>query len=280
MMPVGSPRSFSGKVALITGASSGIGEELAVQLAQHGALLTLAARRADLMGQLAQRLTSDTGSRPLVIECDVSRDGDVENAVAETVRARGRLDIVFANAGFGVAGLFTRLSLADYRRQFDTNVFGVLRTLYAALPEVAKARGQLVITGSIAGWVATPGTSAYAMSKFALRALANSITPELAQLGIALTLISPGFVESNIRRVDNHGRLHADAREPIAPWLVMSRRKAVRQILHAVARGRREAIITSHGRVLVAVERFAPWIIRAVGRRMASRGRGYRPEPV
>jgi len=280
MMPVGSPRSFSGKVVLITGASSGIGEELAVQLAQHGALLTLAARRADLMGQLAQRLTSDTGSRPLVIECDVTRDGDVENAVAETVRARGRLDIVFANAGFGVAGLFTRLSLADYRRQFDTNVFGVLRTLYAALPEVAKARGQLVITGSIAGWVATPGTSAYAMSKFAVRALANSITPELARLGVAFTLISPGFVESELRRVDNRGKLHADAPEPLPGWLVMSRRKAVRQILHAVARGRREAIITSHGRILVAVERFAPWIIRAVGRRMASRGRGYRPEPV
>ena len=113
MMPVGSPRSFSGKVALITGASSGIGEELAVQLAERGALLTLAARRADLLGQLAQRLTPASGSRPLVIECDVTRDGDVENAVAETVRARGRLDIVFANAGFGVAGMFTRLSLAD-----------------------------------------------------------------------------------------------------------------------------------------------------------------------
>jgi short-subunit dehydrogenase len=280
MMQVGSPTRFSGKVALITGASSGIGAELAVQLAQQGALLTLVARRADILEQLARRLTQDSGSPPLVIECDVTRDGDLENAVAETVRARGRLDIVFANAGFGVAGLFTKLSLADYRRQFDTNVFGVLRTLYAALPEVAKVRGQLVITGSIAGWVATPGTSAYAMSKFALRALANSITPELAQLGVALTLISPGFVESDIRRVDNHGRLHPHAREPIAPWLVMSRRKAARQILRAVARRRREAIITGHGRMLVFVERLAPWIIRAAGRRMASRGRGYRPEPV
>jgi short-subunit dehydrogenase len=280
MMQVGSPTRFSGKVALITGASSGIGAELAVQLAQQGALLTLVARRADILEQLARSLTQDSGSPPLVIECDVTRDGDLENAVAETVRARGRLDIVFANAGFGVAGLFSKLSLADYRRQFDTNVFGVLRTLYAALPEVAKARGQLVITGSIAGWVATPGTSAYAMSKFALRALANSITPELAQLGVALTLISPGFVESDIRRVDNHGRLHADAREPMPPWLVMNRRKAARQILHAVARRRREAIITGHGRMLVFLERFAPWVIRAAGRRMASRGRGYRPEPV
>ena len=274
-----SQSAFRGKVILITGASSGIGEELAEQLAQQGALLTLAARRADVLAHLADRIAPAGRSRPLALECDVTREGDVEQAVAETVRLRGRLDIVFANAGFGVAGLLTRLSLADYRRQFETNVFGVLRTVYAALPELTTARGQLVITGSIAGWVATPGTSAYAMSKFALRALANSITPELAQLGVALTLISPGFVESNIRRVDNRGTLHADAPEPLPGWLVMSRRGAVRQILRAVARRRREAIITGHGHMLVALERFAPWILRAIGRRMAARGRGYRPEP-
>ncbi len=272
--------AFGGKVVLITGASSGIGEELARQLAQHGALLTLAARRMDLLARLGQRIADATGARPLLIECDVTRDGDVERAVAETVERRGKLDVVFANAGFGVAGPFAKLSVADYRRQFETNVFGVLRTLQAALPEVSRTTGQLVITGSIAGWVATPGTSAYAMSKFALRALANSITPELAQAGVALTLISPGFVESNIRRVDNRGRLHPDAPEPLPGWLVMSRRKAVRQIVRAVARRQREALITGHGRILVAVERFAPWIIRAAARRMARRGRGYRSEPV
>jgi short-subunit dehydrogenase len=272
-------RAYRGKVILITGASSGIGEELAGQLAQQGALLTLAARRAQVLARLAERIANAGGSRPLVIECDVTRDGDVERAVSETVRARGKLDIVFANAGFGVAGAFAKLALADYRRQFETNVFGVLRTLHAALPEVAKTRGQLVITGSVAGWVAAPGVSAYAMSKFAVRALANSITPELARQGVAVTLLSPGFIESNIRRVDNRGRLHADAPEPLPPWLVVNRRKAAREMLRAVARRRREAVITGHGRLLVALERVAPWVMRAVGRRMAARG-GYRSEPV
>jgi short-subunit dehydrogenase len=271
---------FRGKAILITGASSGIGEELAERLARHGALLTLAARRADVLSRVAERIAEASGSRPLVIECDVTRDGDVEHAVSETVHQRGKLDVVFANAGFGVAGPFAKLSLADYRRQFETNVFGVLRTLYAALPAVTSSRGQLVITGSVAGWVAAPGVSAYAMSKFALRALANSITPELAQRGVAVTLLSPGFIESNIRRVDNRGKLHADAPEPLPPWLVVSRRVAVRQILRAVALRRREAIITGHGRVLVAMERLAPWVMRAVGRRMAARGGGYRSEPV
>jgi short-subunit dehydrogenase len=272
-------RAYRGKVILITGASSGIGEELAGQLAQQGALLTLAARRAEVLARLAERIANAGGSRPLVIECDVTRDGDVERAVSETVGARGKLDIVFANAGFGVAGAFAKLALADYRRQFETNVFGVLRTLHAALPEVAKTRGQLVITGSVAGWVAAPGVSAYAMSKFAVRALANSITPELARQGVAVTLLSPGFIESNIRRVDNRGRLHADAPEPLPHWLVVKRRKAAREMLRAVARRRREAVITGHGRLLVALERVAPWVMRAVGRRMAARG-GYRSEPV
>ena len=272
--------AFRGKVILITGASSGIGEELAEQLAKHGALLTFAARRADVLARLAERIADASGSHPLVIECDVTRDGDVERAVSETVRQRRKLDVVFANAGFGVAGSFAKLSLADYRRQFETNVFGVLCTLHAALPEVTRSRGQLVITGSVAGWVAAPGVSAYAMSKFALRALASSITPELAQQGVAVTLLSPGFFESNIRRVDNRGRLHADAPEPLPAWLVVSRRQAARQILRAVARRRREAIITGHGRLLVAMERIAPWIMRAVGRRMAARSGGYRLEPV
>lgn len=271
---------FRGKAILITGASSGIGEELAERLAEHGALLTLAARRVDVLSGVAERIAAASGSRPLVIECDVTRDGDVEHAVSETVQQRGKLDVVFANAGFGVAGPFAKLSLADYRRQFETNVFGVLRTLYAALPAVTSTRGQLVITGSVAGWVAAPGVSAYAMSKFALRALANSITPELAQRGVAVTLLSPGFIESNIRRVDNRGKLHADAPEPLPPWLVVSRRVAVRQILRAVARRRREVIITGHGRVFVAMERLAPWALRAVFRRMVARGGGYRSEPV
>ena len=263
---------------LVTGASSGIGEELARQLARAGARVSLAARRTERLRSLAAELGATGAEAPLVIECDVTRDGDLERAVAASVRAYGRLDIAIANAGFGVVGPFAELTLADYRRQLETNVFGVLRTLQAALPEVARQRGHLVIIGSVAGWVATPLTSPYCMSKFAVRALANAITPELADAGVKVTLVSPGFIESNIRRVDNDGTLHEQAPEPIPGWLLMGREKAVRQILKAVARARREIVITGHGKLFVAVERFAPWIIRFAGRRMAARGRGYRAE--
>jgi len=268
---------FRGKSVLITGASSGIGRTLALQLGAAGAKVTLTARRAELLTALADEMVSAGAVRPVISTCDVTRDGDLEQAVAATVGAFSGLDVVFANAGFGVVGFFEKLELADYRRQFETNVFGVLRTLKACQPEIARRKGNVVIMGSVAGYCATPGNSPYCMSKFALRALARSITPELARNGVRVTLISPGFVASNIRKVDNADRFHADAPEPMPPWIVADTQRACRQILRAVSAGRAEAIITGHGKLLVAIERFAPWILRAAGRRMAARGRGHRP---
>jgi short-subunit dehydrogenase len=254
---------FKDKAVLITGASSGIGEELARQLGRYGSKLTLAARRRALLDGLADGIATAGASRPLVVDADVTRDGDMERAVLESVRHWGTLDVVIANAGFGVVGAFRELSLADYRRQFETNVFGVLRTIYAALPEIERAHGNVVIIGSVAGWTATPGTSAYAMSKFALRALADSITPEFRRTGVTVTLISPGFVMSSIRQVDNQGRFHPAAKDSVPAWLAVSTTRAVRQILKAVARGKREAIVTGHGKILVALQRFTPWVVRA-----------------
>jgi short-subunit dehydrogenase len=260
---------FRDKAVLITGASSGIGEGLALQLAQAGAKLTLAARRREQLEAVARKVAAQGGAVPIVAPCDVARDGDVEQVLAESVRRWGKLDVVFANAGFGVVGGFKKLSVGDYRRQFETNVFGVLRTIYAALPELEKSRGNLAITGSVSGWVSPPGASPYCMSKFAVRALANSITPELRRVGVKLTLISPGFVVSNIRRVDNRGTVHPDAADPVPAWIQMPTEKAVRQILHAVARGKKEQIITFHGRLFIAFERFLPWLNRAFEARMA-----------
>jgi short-subunit dehydrogenase len=273
----GVPSPLLGATVLITGASSGIGEELAWQLGRAGAQLTLTARRTALLDALAQRIAAAGSPQPLVVACDVTRDGDVDRAVAESTRRWGKLDVVIANAGFGVVGAFRDLSVDDYRRQFETNVFGVLRTIRAALPALEHAGGNAVILGSVAGWVASPYGSPYAMSKFALRALADAITPELSLSGVTVTLISPGFVASNIRRVDNQGTLHTQTAEPIPPWLVVPTATAVRQILRAVARGKSEAIVTGHGKILVALERFFPWLSRAVKRRIAARG-GYRSE--
>src|SRR5262249_11416949 len=116
--------TFTDHVVFITGASSGIGAALAREFAKPGASLVLAARRTDRLEKLASELGRN-GRRAIALACDVTRDGDLERAAAAVRDAFGRIDVVVANAGFSVVGTFERLTLDDYRRQFETNVFGV-----------------------------------------------------------------------------------------------------------------------------------------------------------
>ncbi|HEV8614210.1 MAG TPA: SDR family oxidoreductase [Methylomirabilota bacterium] len=264
--------NFHGQSVLITGASSGIGAALAREFSREGADLMLAARREDRLAALAAELRAG-GRRVLTARCDVTTDGDVERAAAAMRQAFGRIDVVVANAGFGVVGPIEALTLDDYRRQFETNVFGVLRTIYATLGDLKASRGRLAIIGSVTGYLASPGSSPYAMSKFAVRALAEAIGHELAPQGVSVTLISPGFVESEIRRVDNRGAMRTEAPEPIPRWLVMRTATAARQIVRAIARRRREAVITGHGKVAVFVQRHFPWLIASAVRRLGLRSR-------
>src|SRR5207248_5610512 len=170
------------------------------------------------------------GRRALALTADVTVDGDLERAVAQARAKLGRLDVVVANAGFGVVGPVERLALADYRRQFETNVFGVLRTIQATLDDLRRTRGRLAIIGSVSGHLATPGGSPYAMSKFAVRALADALRGEVRASGVSVTLLSPGFVESEIRLVDNQGQLRAEAPDP-ARWIRMRGDVAARKIV-------------------------------------------------
>jgi len=263
---------FVGQIVVITGASSGIGAALAREFARQGAHLVLVARRRDRLTALAAEIER-TGQRALALTADVTRDGDLERVVAETRAAFGRVDVVVANAGFGVVGPVERLGLEDYRRQFETNVFGVLRTVHAALGELKAARGRLVIVGSVSGYIATPGSSPYAMSKFAVRALAEALGHELAPAGVSVTLVSPGFVESEIRRVDNSGRFQPGAEEPIPSWLMVPADRAARSIVRAVARRRHEIVVTAHGKVAVFMQRHAPRLVTAVVRAFGVRSR-------
>ena len=252
---------FKDQTVLVTGASSGIGAAIARVLSREGANLVLMARRRERLEALRAEL-STAGAEVTVHVGDVTRRADLDAAVARAIERYGHLDMAVANAGFGVVGALETLSVEDYRRQFETNVFGVLETIKACLPELRKTRGRLVLIGSVAGHVSAPNTSPYNMSKFAIRALALALEPELAPYGVTVTLISPGFVESEIRQVDNLGTHHSSMKDSVPPWLVMPTDLAARKIVSAAYRRRREAIITFHGKVLVWLQRFAPSVIR------------------
>ncbi len=251
---------FAGRVVLITGASSGIGAALAREFARQGADLVLAARRLPLLQDLAVELRA-AGRRAITVACDVTQDGALEQTVAEALRVFGRVDVAVANAGFGVVGPMERLALDDYRRQFETNVFGVLRTAAAALPALRASRGTLVIIGSVSGHVPTAGVSAYAMSKAAVGALAASLRGEVLAAGVGVVLVSPGFVESEFRQVDNRGVRHPGAPDAVPRWLVVPAARAARVVVRAVARRRREVVVTGHGKVAVWLSRHLPWLV-------------------
>lgn len=259
-------------VVLITGASSGIGAAVALEYARRGADLVLTARRSDRLESLAGEIQS-MGRKALPIACDVTADGDLERVAARAREDLGRIDVVLANAGFGVGGWMHKLELDDYRRQLETNVFGVLRTIYATREDLIASRGCLGIVGSVNSYVALHGVSAYCMSKHAIRALACSLRHELAPHGVAVVHIAPGFVDSEIRKVDNSGAYRADAREPVPAWLAMPTDRAARKIVRALGTRRREAVITGHGKLLVFLERHTPGLLAAAVYRFGVKAR-------
>ncbi len=259
---------------LITGASSGIGEGLAREYAQRGARLALVARRVERLEALASELRA-AGADVSVHPGDVTIEGDIARVVKEFSSRGIAIDLVYANAGFGVAGPLPRLSLEDYRRQFETNVFGLLRTIYETLDALRSSRGRLVLVGSVAGHVAAPSASAYAMSKFAVRALSEALRGDLRRDGIGVTLVSPGFVDSDIRRTDNRGQLQEDAPDPVPAWLRVPTDVAVREIVRGVERGKAEIVVTGHGKIIVFLSRHFPRLVRF----LLLRSYTGRPEP-
>ncbi|MCK5863350.1 MAG: SDR family NAD(P)-dependent oxidoreductase, partial [Candidatus Hydrogenedentes bacterium] len=245
---------FDGKVVMITGASAGIGAETARQLAREGAQVALLARRADKLDAVCAEIEAMRGTAAPFV-ADVCDRASLDTAVSGIIKKYGHLDIVLANAGFGVPGSLQSLDIDDYRRQFETNFFGLLNTIYAVLSHLEESRGQLGILGSVAGMIGTPAASPYNASKFAVVGLAEAIYHDLDELGIAVTLINPGFVESEFRLLDDQGKL-TGKQDPVPSWLVLPVDKAARSIINALYRRKPEVIITFHGKALVICKRF------------------------
>lgn len=262
---------FQGHVAWITGASSGIGRHLALELARQGADVAVSARRVDRLEGLVAELEG-LGRRGLAVPCDVTDEAGVEKAVLEVVEKLGRLDIAVANAGFGVMGAVERLHAEDWRRQFDTNVVGAAMTARYALPELRKTRGRFVLVGSAAALISSPGSAAYSASKAAVRVLGQVIQMELHGSGVSCTTIHPGYVESEIALVDNRGQLkpHGKDRRPEA--LLWPTDRAAKVMVGALARRKGDFVFTGHGRLGAFLgQHFPSFVVWLVGRLSARR---------
>jgi NADP-dependent 3-hydroxy acid dehydrogenase YdfG len=178
---------------LITGASSGIGAATARHAADAGYRVVLAARSADRLGALADELGGS--ERALAVECDVTEWEQQAAMVQEALSRFGRLDVAFANAGFGAARGFLKESPEHWRSMVLTNVYGAALTIRATLPALKDTQGHLVLTGSVAGRRALPG-SLYSATKWAVTAMGESARQELNGTGVRVTVIEPGMVDT------------------------------------------------------------------------------------
>jgi len=186
---------LTGKVALVTGASSGIGEAMALALAAEGAVVAIAARRMERLNELADRIRQ-AGGDAFPIEADVTDEAQATAMVQRVLEDHGRLDILLNIAGIGVAAPFQNTTTSEYRQMFDVNVLGLLYAIHAALPKMkAQGAGHIVIMSSGTGRYIHPST-VYSGSKHATSAMAESLRREVGKDGIRVTSIEPGAVKT------------------------------------------------------------------------------------
>jgi NADP-dependent 3-hydroxy acid dehydrogenase YdfG len=185
--------SDSDQVFLITGASTGIGAATARHAAEAGYRLVLSARSEDKLAALAEELGGD--ERALAVACDVTEWADQEALVARALEAYGQIDVVFANAGFGAPRGFKESTPEHWKAMVLTNVYGAALTIRATMDALKESRGHLLITGSVAGRRALPG-SLYSATKWAVTAMGEAARQELNDTGVRVTLIEPGMVDT------------------------------------------------------------------------------------
>jgi NADP-dependent 3-hydroxy acid dehydrogenase YdfG len=193
-----STRPLAGRVALVTGASSGIGEATAVALAEAGAAVAIGARRKDRLEALATRLT-DAGARALRLDLDVTDEAACTDAVRRTREELGGLDVLVNNAGVMLLGTIVGADTDDWRRMFDTNVLGLMHMTHAAIEGMlAQGSGDVVNISSVAGRVARKGAGVYNASKWAVNAFSESLRQEVTGRGVRIGLVEPGAVTTEL----------------------------------------------------------------------------------
>jgi short-subunit dehydrogenase len=187
--------SLRGKVCVVTGASSGIGEATVRLLARGGARVVLSARREERLRAIADDIAR-RGGQAVPVTCDVTKKGDLRKLVAEVGKAYGRCDALVNNAGIPGGGLFTEVDLAQLDRVTTTNYLSVLWSTKLFLPLLRESRGHLVNVSSLAGRYALPGGAAYSATKHAVVALSEALYHELKPQGVMVTVVNPGLVET------------------------------------------------------------------------------------
>ncbi|MFC2187830.1 SDR family NAD(P)-dependent oxidoreductase [Fulvivirgaceae bacterium LMO-SS25] len=254
---------FKNKIVWITGASSGIGRALALEFARQGAIVAVTARRVELLKKLVIEIKAEGGNAK-AFYCDILNDSSIQKCISDLISEYGKLDIAIANAGFGVVGKIEDLTEKDWQRQLNGNVVGLALTIKYALPELRKTQGRIVLMGSVSAFVPSPNVGAYGASKAAVHSIGETLQVELLGSGVTCTTIHPGFVVSEITRIDNDGSYHKDREDPRPSNLMWPTNRAAKVIVNAIAKRKKVFVFTGHGKIAVFLGKFLPSIARKI----------------
>ena len=264
---------FTNKTIIITGASSGIGKELAIRLAKKNTKLVIAARNKQRLGEVANQCRAK-GSGVLVVAADVANKADCKNIIEETVKAFGGIDILVNNAGITMWAEFEKVTNLEALEQImQVNFFGSMYLTHFALPYLIKSKGQIVGVSSLTGKTGIPTRSIYAASKHAMAGFFDSLRIELKEKGVAVTMIYPGFVSSEVRERALNGEGIPLGKSPVKEKEVMSVEECVRQMLPMIEKRKRELVMTTRAKVGLWLKMVAPGVTDNIALKAIRKGK-------
>jgi short-subunit dehydrogenase len=257
------------KVIIVTGASSGIGEALAMKYAQRNVRLVLAARNIEKLEKI-QSILSAQGVETLIEKTDVSKEEDCKRLVENTIRKFGSIDILINNAGISMRALFKDVKLEVVRRLMDVNFWGAVYMTKYALPHLLKTQGSVVGVSSIAGFKGLPGRTGYSASKFALQGFLEVLRIENLKTGLHVLIAAPGFTTSNIRNTALSADGSQQGESPRDEDKMMSSEEVAQRIINAIDKRKKILVLTSQGKLTVWLNKFFPfWLDKMVYNHLA-----------
>ncbi len=250
-------KSLKGKVAIVTGASSGIGEALAKEYAARGAKVVLAARAEDKLSAVASAINT-AGGDAIYAVCDVTSLEQCQAMVDKAVEKYGRLDILICNAGLSMRAIFDDVEIDVLRRLMDVNFWGTVNSVKCALPHLQASKGSIVGVSSVAGLHGLPGRTGYSASKYAMTGFLETIRIENLKKGLHVMIACPGFTASNVRFAALTADGTSQGETPRAEEKMMSAEQVAQIIIRDTAKRKRLCLMEFDGRATHFVKKFAP----------------------
>jgi short-subunit dehydrogenase len=266
---------FQDNVIILTGASAGIGHAMALQLADQGAHLMLAARDAAKLEAVAAECET-RGGRACIQPTDVGIEADCRALIERTIAEFGRIDTLVNNAGISMWARFDQMQdTAPFEEIMRVNYFGALWCTFYALPHLKKSRGRLVAVSSLAGKTGIPSRSGYSASKHAMHGLFDSLRIELGGSGVSVTILCPDFVTSEIREraFKADGAAIGKGNSPVQEGKVTTAEECARDCIRAMASRRREVLMSPRGKIGQWIKLIAPGLVDRIAARAVERGR-------